>query len=94
MGFEVVATQDGTEAYTRASEIHPEIIVTELAMPNCDGWQLLEQLKQDSRTVDIPVVVITGYLQWSLRECTEHQRFGAFFQNRVPRTNSLRGFVK
>jgi CheY-like chemotaxis protein len=48
-GFEVVPVQAGAEACRSVWEIHPDIIVTDLPMPNCDGWQFLQDLKQDAR---------------------------------------------
>jgi two-component system cell cycle response regulator DivK len=78
-GFEVVAVADGAEALKLAGEIQPDIIVTDLAMPNCDGFQFLQVLKQDSRTRNIPVVAVSGYAERSLRERAERYGFAAFF---------------
>jgi two-component system, cell cycle response regulator DivK len=78
-GFEVVPAADGAEAFKRASEIQPDIIVTDLAMPNCDGWQFVQDLKQDVRTRSIPVVAVSGYAERSLRERAGRYGFAAFF---------------
>jgi len=37
MGFNVVAEPEGTEAFRRAWEMHPDIVVTDLALPHYDG---------------------------------------------------------
>jgi two-component system cell cycle response regulator DivK len=76
-GFEVAAIADGAEAYRRAWELHPDIIVTDL--PNRDGRQFLQNLRQDPRTRDIPVVAVSGHVQRSMRERTERDGFVAFF---------------
>jgi two-component system, cell cycle response regulator DivK len=76
-GFDVVAVQDSGEACTRAWEIHPDIIVTDLPMPNDDGWQFVHNLKQNPRTRDIPVVAVSGYVQQSL--CERAERDGVAF---------------
>jgi two-component system, cell cycle response regulator DivK len=78
-GFEVVPAADGAEAFKRASEIRPDIIVTDLAMPNCDGWQFVQDLKQDARTRSIPVVAVSGYAERSLCERAARYGFAAFF---------------
>jgi CheY-like chemotaxis protein len=83
-GFEVVAVPDGTEAVKRAWEIHPDIIVTDLPMPTCDGWQFLHDLKRAARTRDIPVVAVSGFVQQSLRERTRRDGFAAFFPKPCP----------
>jgi CheY-like chemotaxis protein len=80
MGFDVVAAQGGTEAYRRAWDIHPDIIVTDLPRPDGDAWQLLDNLKQDPRTRDIPVVAMSGSVRQSLRhEGMNRDGFAAFF---------------
>jgi CheY-like chemotaxis protein len=79
MGFDVVAAQDGAEAYRRACELRPDIIVTDVPMPNYDGWQFLEDLKQNARTRDIPLVAVSGHVQRSLRGDAERHGFAAFF---------------
>jgi two-component system, cell cycle response regulator DivK len=84
MGFDVVAEQDGTEAFRRAWEIHPDIIATDLPMPDYDGWQFLQDLKQDARTRNIPVVAMSGDVQRSLRERAERDGFAAFFPKPCP----------
>jgi two-component system, cell cycle response regulator DivK len=78
-GFEVVAVADGAEAVRRAWEIHPDIIVTDLPMPTDDGWQFLQDLKQNARTRDIPVVAVSGYVQRSLSGRTDRDGFAAIF---------------
>jgi CheY-like chemotaxis protein len=60
MGFEVIASSDCADGYSRASKVHPDIIVTELSLRQHDGLELLRDLKEDARTRDIPVVVLTG----------------------------------
>jgi CheY-like chemotaxis protein len=83
-GFEVVAVADGNEAYQRAWEVHPDIIVTELPMPDYDGWQFLHDLKRNPRTRDIPLVAVSGYVQQSVRERVERDGFAAFFPKPCP----------
>jgi CheY-like chemotaxis protein len=74
-GFDVVAVQDGSEAYSRAWEIHPDIIVTDLPVPS-DGWRFLDDLKGTARTRDIPVVALSGSVQGT---SPERDGFAAFF---------------
>jgi CheY-like chemotaxis protein len=39
----------------------PCLIFLDLMMPVVDGWQVIEQLRQDDRLADVPVVVITAF---------------------------------
>ena len=79
MGFDVIPTQDGTEASRRTWEMRPDIIVTDLPMPHYEGWQFLRDLRENPRTGDIPVVAVSSYVQRSSRERAERDGFAAFF---------------
>jgi CheY-like chemotaxis protein len=78
-GFEAIGAADCQQACRRAWESHPDIVVTELALPGGDGWQFIQGLKREPRTRDIPVVLITGYAAPSLRERAEREGCAAFF---------------
>ena len=80
----MVAEPEGTEAFRRAWEMHPDIVVTDLALPHYDGWQLLQDVKSDTRTRNIPVVAVSGYVQRSVRDRAERDGFAAFFLKPCP----------
>ena len=77
-GFDVIAAQDGPEAYARAWEFHPDVIVADLPTPDKGGWTFLHILKRDARTRDIPVVAVSGFGE-PLRESVECETFAAVF---------------
>lgn len=60
-GFDVIEARDGFEAIDKAREHHPDIIVTDLAMPRLDGREAIRRLKADPRTRDIPIIAITAF---------------------------------
>jgi DNA-binding response OmpR family regulator len=59
-GFEVLEAADGVEAMEKARSEHPDLVFLDLMMPRMDGWQVLEQLKSEPATANIPVVVLTA----------------------------------
>lgn len=65
-GFDVVPAPDADDGFERARMAHPDVIVTEVALPT-DGWTFVHNLKLDPRTRDIPILVLTGYIQPSVR---------------------------
>ena len=67
-GFDVATARTGTEGFTRACEIRPNLILTDLGLPSLDGWEVIRRLKADTRTKQIPVVVITGRSTPELRD--------------------------
>ena len=79
MGFDVVPASDSEDGYFRAWTTHPDIIVTELSITPIDGWTFVRDLKDDPRTRDIPVVILTGHGQASVREQAEREGCAALF---------------
>ena len=68
LGFETLTVDDSKLAFERARDMHPAVIVTEIVFPRHDGWSLVDALKHDDRTRDIPIVVLTGHAAASVRE--------------------------
>lgn len=59
-GFDVMEANDGREALACVSTFRPQLIVTDLIMPVMDGVELIERLRADPETADVPVVAITA----------------------------------
>lgn len=58
-GYEVVHADNGEKALKMAYLYQPFAITLDLIMPDMDGWEVLQHLKEDPRTKDIPVVIIS-----------------------------------
>jgi threonine synthase len=58
--YRVYHAKDGWEGLAQARQKLPDLIVTDLTMPGIDGFGLVEELKLDPRTRDIPVVVVSA----------------------------------
>lgn len=59
-GYEVISADNGAEAYDLALKDKPDIIVTDFQMPIMSGMELLEKLRQNDDTKDIPVIMLTA----------------------------------
>jgi len=59
-GFEVLEAADGVEAMEKARAEHPDLVFLDLMMPRIGRLQVLEQLKSEPTTANIPVVVLTA----------------------------------
>ena len=59
-GFEVISAQDGAQAYELACEHKPDIVVTDLQMPIMNGLELVEKLRENDATKNIPVIMLTA----------------------------------
>ncbi|HYL94109.1 MAG TPA: response regulator [Alphaproteobacteria bacterium] len=59
-GIAVEAVTNGEHALQALKGLHPDIIITDLQMPQMDGTQLIDALKSQSDTSDIPIVILAG----------------------------------
>jgi CheY-like chemotaxis protein/ligand-binding sensor domain-containing protein len=58
--YEVLAASNGKEGLALAGSKQPNIIITDIVMPEMDGMTMIRELKADSATSHIPVIVLTA----------------------------------
>jgi GAF domain-containing protein/CheY-like chemotaxis protein/HAMP domain-containing protein len=56
-GYQVIGVADGRQAVEEAIRLKPDVITVDILMPNKDGWSVIQELRQNDQTRDIPVVV-------------------------------------
>ncbi len=59
-GYEVSSAADGAEALAAAHQDPPDLIITDILMPNMDGYALCREWRADPTLVDIPLVFYTA----------------------------------
>jgi len=59
-GYEVICAADGTSAFTKANNLHPDLIILDIGLPAGDGFKVLEWLSGMVATAVIPVIVLSG----------------------------------
>ncbi|MFM7315013.1 MAG: response regulator transcription factor [Cyanobium sp.] len=59
-GFQVSTANDGEEGWTLAQELLPDVILSDVMMPRCDGYGLLRRLRADERLGGTPVIFLTA----------------------------------
>ena len=64
-GWEVFTTDRGSEALKLAKEHKPDIILLDVILPETDGFSILKELKAESSTKNIPVIMLTNLGQES-----------------------------
>ncbi len=62
-GYEVVTANDGREALEKVESEHPDLVVLDVMMPYMDGFEVLQNLRRNSSTRDIPVIMLTAKAQ-------------------------------
>ena len=58
--LEIVQAQDGADALERSRKQHFDLIVTDINMPNLNGYQLIEELRSDPAYQDVPIVILSS----------------------------------
>jgi len=59
-GMQVREAEDGLVGLAAARDERPDAILLDVMMPGMDGWQVLEELLEDERTQEIPIVFLTA----------------------------------
>jgi len=59
-GFTVHTANDGEEGWTQAQQLLPDVVITDVMMPRCDGYGLLKKLRADERLGGTPVIFLTA----------------------------------
>jgi signal transduction histidine kinase/DNA-binding response OmpR family regulator len=59
-GYVVEAAGDGEEALAAAERRKPDLVLSDIMMPNMDGFQLLAALRADARLRDVPVLLLSA----------------------------------
>lgn len=67
-GFEVIVKQDGRQALEAAKTNPPNVLILDAMLPEMDGYEVLRQLRADSQTHKLPVVMLTAKGQRADRE--------------------------
>ncbi len=58
-GYQVICATSGDDGIAKAKKHKPLAITLDIHMPHRDGWSILKELKEDSNTRDIPVIMVS-----------------------------------
>jgi len=78
-GIQVHVAHNGHECLELLEWLEPTLIVTDLAMPQMDGWQTLGAIRSNPQTAHIPVVAITAYYSVDVAEEAVNAGFDAYY---------------
>lgn len=67
-GMIVTEASTGRRALERVAEHCPDVVVTDIAMPEMDGLELSRRLRAGAATRDVPIIVVSGQASERARE--------------------------
>lgn len=76
-GFKVVSAVDGADGFDVIKNERPDLALVDIIMPNNDGFQLIEKLKNNQNLRKIPIIVLTNLDGPEIRE--KASRLGVLF---------------
>jgi CheY-like chemotaxis protein len=79
--FDVDTAQDGQEGLDKAFNAPPDLIITDVMMPNVSGVEMLRRLVSEETTRSIPVIVATG------------SHFNTSMESLFRQESNVRGFI-
>ena len=65
-GLNLVTAKNGVEGLEKVRQEKPDLILLDIVMKDMDGMEVLENLKKDATTKDIPVVLLTNLVKKEL----------------------------
>jgi diguanylate cyclase (GGDEF)-like protein len=71
-GYKVITANDGVEGLAAVEMHRPDLIVTDVPMPNMDGYEMIRRIRANPQTRFIPIII-----QTAARSATQDVRFGA-----------------
>ncbi|MBD1843226.1 response regulator [Cyanobacteria bacterium FACHB-63] len=72
-GYSVVGVVSAKDALSKAIEIKPDVIITDVVMPGMSGFELCRSLKKNPETQKVPIIICTSKGQeidrlWGMRQ--------------------------
>ena len=62
-GYDVLLAHDGAEGIALARQERPDLVISDIMMPNVSGIELVEALKADEATAAIPIILLSAKAQ-------------------------------
>jgi two-component system, chemotaxis family, chemotaxis protein CheY len=59
-GFKVVSACDGMDALEKLPNAHVDLVITDLNMPNMDGYEFIRTLRENEQYAQLPVIILSS----------------------------------
>jgi len=62
-GYNIISAYDGEEAIEKVYKDMPDVILLDIMMPKINGIDVLKKIREDEKTANIPVILLTALVQ-------------------------------
>ena len=76
--YRIIEASDGVDALKCMQENQVDLVITDLKMPNMDGFDLIRHLRGDEKTELLPIIMLTGESDDKMREEARNAGVSAF----------------
>lgn len=76
--LEVVMREDGPQGIEAATSENPDLLVLDIGLPEMDGWEVLDHLRSNPGTKNLPVLVLTAHAEEESRRRADEGGADAF----------------
>ena len=88
-GLTVDVVSDAAEALNNLDDKVYDIAIIDIALPDMDGWGLLDQIRQQNRLVSMPCLAITAYHDSSVKQKSLDVGFDAYLPKPLDADNLI-----
>ena len=92
--FKVVVVADGSLVFDEVIKFSPNLILLDLILPGIDGFTVLKQLKDDAKTANIPIVVVSNLDQASDVKSVKARGADQYFLKATTKVEVIIEYVK
>jgi len=91
--YQVREATDGEDALRKIKEVEPDLVLLDVRMPKLDGYEVLRQIREDHRFLNLPVIALTAFAMEGDRESALSAGFDGYISKPV-NPNTLRTLVE
>src|ERR1700730_6080884 len=82
-GYSVVEACNGQEALHMVEQIHPDLLLLDIAMPVLDGFGVVRKIRENPRLATLPVLAVTAYAMQGDQERVVNSGFDGYLSKPI-----------